>query len=263
MSPALPMDQRPTESVPGHWLLARLGKRVLRPGGLELTTALLDAAQLQGKKVAEFAPGIGKTAKLILQRHPASYIGIDEDPQAVALSQEAIGDQGQIRQAQAQATGLESESLEVVVGEAMLTMQGAKGKSAIINEAYRVLEPGGRYCIHELSLRPDGIAEEIKQEISKALARSIHVNARPLTQSEWQAALEQAGFKVISVKHAGMELLDLKRNIDDEGIAGTTKILFNLLRMPAVRKRVMAMRKVFHQYSDSLAAIAIVAEKPA
>lgn len=24
----------PTEKMPGHWLLARMGKRVLRPGGL-------------------------------------------------------------------------------------------------------------------------------------------------------------------------------------------------------------------------------------
>lgn len=262
MSPALPMDQRPTESVPGHWLLARLGKRVLRPGGLGLTTALLDEAQLAGKKVVEFAPGIGKTAKLILQRHPASYIGIDQDPQAVALSQKAIGDQGEVRQAQAQATGLDDACVDVVVGEAMLTMQGAKGKSAIIGEAYRVLESGGRYCIHELSLRPDDIAEETKQEISKALAQSIHVNARPLTEAEWQEALEAAGFRILSVQRAGMELLDVKRNLADEGIVGTTRILFNLLRMPAARKRVSAMRKVFHHYRDSLAAVAIVAEKP-
>ena len=26
-----------TEKMPGHWVLARLGKRVLRPGGMELT----------------------------------------------------------------------------------------------------------------------------------------------------------------------------------------------------------------------------------
>ena len=32
----------PPEKMPGHWLLARLGKRVLRPGGLELTQRLLE-----------------------------------------------------------------------------------------------------------------------------------------------------------------------------------------------------------------------------
>lgn len=46
--------------------------------------------------------------------------------------------------ADAAATGLDSESADVVVGEAMLTMQGDKAKTAIIDEAFRVLRPGGR-----------------------------------------------------------------------------------------------------------------------
>ena len=37
----LPLAERSDADLPGHWLLARLGKRVLRPGGLELTTRLL------------------------------------------------------------------------------------------------------------------------------------------------------------------------------------------------------------------------------
>ncbi|PRC44304.1 SAM-dependent methyltransferase, partial [Mycobacterium sp. ITM-2017-0098] len=40
----LPLAERSDADLPGHWLLARLGKRVLRPGGLELTTRLLAAA---------------------------------------------------------------------------------------------------------------------------------------------------------------------------------------------------------------------------
>jgi hypothetical protein len=33
----LPGSELDVSRIPGHWLLARLGKRVLRPGGLELT----------------------------------------------------------------------------------------------------------------------------------------------------------------------------------------------------------------------------------
>ena len=36
-----PDREPPTEKMPGHWLLARMGKRVLRPGGIELTSQLL------------------------------------------------------------------------------------------------------------------------------------------------------------------------------------------------------------------------------
>jgi hypothetical protein len=30
--------------MPGHWLLARLGKQVLRPGGIELTQRVLETS---------------------------------------------------------------------------------------------------------------------------------------------------------------------------------------------------------------------------
>jgi hypothetical protein len=36
--------------MPGHWLLARLGKRVLRPGGLELTRSMLRSMLIQKRK---------------------------------------------------------------------------------------------------------------------------------------------------------------------------------------------------------------------
>ena len=59
---ALPISQRPASNAPGHWVLARVGKRVLRPGGLELTLQMLSNARLTGARVVEFAPGLGRTA---------------------------------------------------------------------------------------------------------------------------------------------------------------------------------------------------------
>ena len=57
---ALPISQRPASNAPGHWVLARVGKRVLRPGGLELTLQMLSNARLTGARVVEFAPGLGR-----------------------------------------------------------------------------------------------------------------------------------------------------------------------------------------------------------
>ena len=52
--------------LPGHWLLAKMGKRVLRPGGLQLTNQLLTALDIQPTdEVVEFAPGLGVTARLV------------------------------------------------------------------------------------------------------------------------------------------------------------------------------------------------------
>ena len=70
----LPYAQRRAEDAPGHWLLARLGKRVLRPGGLELTRKLLKNANLTDADVVELAPGLGRTATELLSFQPASYV---------------------------------------------------------------------------------------------------------------------------------------------------------------------------------------------
>src|SRR6476660_1684537 len=52
---------------PGHWLLARLGKRVLRPGGRQLTNRMIEALNIgPSDAVVEFAPGLGETARLTL-----------------------------------------------------------------------------------------------------------------------------------------------------------------------------------------------------
>lgn len=62
-------ESAPVAKMPGHWLLARAGKRVLRPGGRALTLRLLTGLRMSDKdSVVEFAPGKGATAARILVR---------------------------------------------------------------------------------------------------------------------------------------------------------------------------------------------------
>ncbi len=261
MSVSIPLPQRPIEDLPGHWLLARLGKRVLRPGGSELTSSLLAAARIPGSDVVELAPGLGRTAGEILASDPRSYTGVDEDPDAVVSTRAKVGGRGTVVEAPAAETGLDAESADLVVGEAMLTMQSPRGKDAIVAEAHRVLRQGGRYAVHELALEPDTLDDEQKTEIRKALARSIKVNARPLTTKEWAGLFESHGFRVESVEHADMALLEAKRNLEDEGLRGVLTITWNLLRNKSARTRVLDMRSVFRRYRRSMSAIALVAVK--
>jgi SAM-dependent methyltransferase len=259
----LPLAARSWADLPGHWLLARLGKRVLRPGGLELTTRLLAAAGIGGADVVELGPGLGRTAKDIGAYKPASYIGVDDSGAASAMVQQVVdATGGRAVVADAAATGLDSDSADVVVGEAMLTMQGDKAKKAIIDEALRLLRPGGRYAIHELGLKPDTLAQDTKDAIRRDLARAIKVNARPLTVQEWTTLLTESGFQVETVEQAPMALLRPKRVLADEGPLGALRIVANVLTHPAARKRVLDMRRTFTRYRDALTAVAIVAVVP-
>ncbi|RDI55302.1 class I SAM-dependent methyltransferase [Nocardia mexicana] len=262
MTTPLPFEERDSAHMPGHWLLARLGKRILRPGGKEMTERMLDDAHLNGADVVELAPGLGKTAVSILRRNPASYRGVEADDNAAALTAGAIGDSGSVVRGDAAATGLASGSADAVVGEAMLTMQTDAHKAEIIAEAFRMLRPGGRYAIHELALQPDELDDGIKTEIRRELARSIKVNARPLTRSEWTDLLAAGGFTVDTVAFAPMALLQPRRMLADEGILGTARIVRNILRDSAARRRVLAMRATFNTHRRRLAAIEIIARKP-
>ena len=259
----MPGDELKAEKMPGHWLLARLGKRVLRPGGRQLTHRMIEALNIgPSDAVIEFAPGLGETARLALGRKPASYTAVERDKDAAAMVQKILrGPEQRCVVGLAEETGLPDASATVVYGEAMLSMQTPQQKSRIVREAHRLLKPGGRYGIHELCLIPDDLNESSKMEIQNELATVIHHGTRPLTSAEWQGLLEAEGFSVQTQAQAPMHLLEPWRIIQDEGMFGALRFAFNLLCNREARRRVLAMRRVFRKYRDNLAAVVFVGQK--
>jgi SAM-dependent methyltransferase len=259
----IPGEDLKAEKMPGHWLLARLGKRVLRPGGRQLTCQMIEALNIcRSDAVIEFAPGLGDTARLTLQRNPASYTALERDKDAAALVQKLLQGPGQrCVLGLAENSGLPDAAATVVYGEAMLSMQTPQQKSRIVREAHRLLKPGGRYGIHELCLIPNDLAESTKQEIQNDLSTVIHHGTRPLTIAEWQGLLEAEGFSVQTQAQAPMHLLEPWRMIQDEGVFGALRFAFNLLCNREARRRVLAMRRVFSKHRGHLAAIMLVGQK--
>ena len=194
----LPFADRPVERAPGHWVLARAGKKVLRPGGLALSTWALKRAGIPGAHVVEFAPGLGVTAGAIIGVGPASYVGVERDPDACARVNAIASGVGRCVNADAAETGLADQSADVVVGEAMLSMQGEKTKRAIVGEAARILRPGGRYVIHELAMTviseagmPVYDAEEVRRRWLSLLDDTAATGRTPpALLGRWEQALE-------------------------------------------------------------------------
>ena len=252
-----------TEKMPGHWVLARLGKRVLRPGGMELTRRMLKMINVQrGDDVVEFAPGMGITARLTIESSPASYTAIERDEAAAKIVSAYLqGERQQCVVGSASDTGLPDECATVVYGEAMLTMQTEEMKRQIVREAYRLLKSGGRYGIHEMCLMADSLDEAKKKETERALTGVVHHGVRPLSVSEWSLLLQSEGFSVQSVDTAPMSLLEPGRLIRDEGLAGALRFAWNLMRDSEARQRVLEMRSVFRRQRHLLGAVAILARK--
>lgn len=257
------MDKMDLSQAQGHWVLAKMGKKVLRPGGKELTIKMINALNITDKSdVVEFAPGLGYTASQVLQNNPKSYTAIEKDEKAAKdLNYLMNQDNRRIVNGDATTTNLSDNCADVVYGEAMLSMQADHRKLEIVKEAYRILRKGGVYGIHELGLQPNDLPEDKKAKIQKDLAKTIRVNARPLTFDEWSSVLIEAGFTIKKIETNEMNLLETKRIIDDEGFFRTLKIGFRILTNHKAFKRVMHMKKTFRKYQQNLNAVSIVAVK--
>ncbi|MFZ0664084.1 MAG: class I SAM-dependent methyltransferase [Acidobacteriaceae bacterium] len=260
-STELPGEGQTPSKMQGHWVLARAGKRVLRPGGIELTRKMLEALEIgRGDDVVEFAPGMGATARIVLQRHPQSYCAVERDASAAGLMKKKFAGV-RIVQQPAEDSHLPDACASVVYSEALLSMQTPQQKSRIIAEACRLLSEGGRYGIQELCLLPDHVSEDVRREIQAALSKEIHVGVQILCCSEWIRLFEENGLKVKWSGDAPMHLLEPRRLLQDEGIAGSLRIAFNVATNPSLGSRILAMRRLFHKYGNHLGAISLVGER--
>ncbi|MCC7415587.1 MAG: class I SAM-dependent methyltransferase [Acidobacteria bacterium] len=253
--------------MPAHWLMARLGKRILRPGGRETTAWLLERVQPGADDdVVELAPGLGITACELLARRPASYTGIERDPGAVRFTERQLLRAGaadaRILRADAERIPLPDGSASLVFGEAMLSMQPEAKKAAIFAEVCRLLRPGGRYAVHELAVIPEDLDPKRLEDIQHDLGRAIHVGVRIGTPAQWKKLLEQAGLRLEAVTTTPMRLLEWDRLVDDEGIWGTLRFACNVLRTPGALARLWEVRRTFRRHAGHLCAVALVAGKP-
>lgn len=260
--PVLGGGQR-AEKIQGHWLLARAGKRVLRPGGLELTRQMVDALAIGPlDHVVEFAPGLGVTARMVLRRKPCTYCGVEREPAAVELLRKRLGSSGaNIVLASAERSGLPDSTATVLYGEALLTMQTQEQKDRIIGEACRLLVYGGRYAIHEICLLPDEVTDPVRREIQAAMAKEIHVGVQLLTRREWIEMFEQHGLAITWSCQSPMHLLEPRRVLRDEGFARALRFAWRVARTPVLRHRVLAMKRLFRRYEEHLGSISLVGRR--
>jgi hypothetical protein len=249
--------------MPAHWLLARLGKKVMRPGGSTLSDVLLSGLAIgPADDVVDLAPALGDTVRRVEAAKPASFRGVERGQAEAARAQQLGVGRYECVVAEPEATGLPEKSASVVYGEACLSLETDDTKRRILAEAARLLRAGGRLGLHELLLTPDDIAADDKSRIEKDLTRTVRIRARALTQAEWTAMLEEAGFVVRQVQSAPMLLLAPKSLIRDEGWAGTLRLLGRTVRQPVVLRRVIDLWKTMHRERRHLGAVVIIAARP-
>lgn len=247
--------------MPAHWMLGRLGKKVMRPGGLTPSLHMIEALHIGADDdVVDMWPGLGVTTERMLRRGPRSYVAVERGPAEAARVRRVLSGPAQTCVVRpVHKTGLADGSASVVYGEALLTLEHDRRKAQIVAETARLLRSGGRYGIHELLLEPATLTEAAKDDIGRTLTKTLRVGARPLTSPEWRRLLEDGGFDIEHEETGPMTLLDVPTFIRDEGVWGSLAFTGRCLAHPSVIPPIADMWRVFRRYRDNLGAIVLTA----
>ncbi|KZM74663.1 class I SAM-dependent methyltransferase [Nocardia terpenica] len=170
------------------------------PGGARLTRRLADRLALRpGQRVLDIACGPGATAVLLAAEYGVEVEGIDLAAPILARAEaavEAAGLTGRVRfqHADSEATPFAAGVFDAVVCECALCLFPDKPRAA--SEFARVLRPGGRLGITDVTVADSGLPAELTD-----LAAHIAciADARPVTG--YLDLLAAAGLRVTTVDH--------------------------------------------------------------
>lgn len=247
-------------SEAGHKFLAKLGKKRLRPGGKRATDWLIaEGGFSKEKRILEVACNRGTTAIELAQRFGCKITAVDMDAQALEVAKKFAETAGvahliSFERANAMKLPYEDASFDIVINEAMLTMQADQAKKKCVMEYLRVLKPEGLLLTHDVLLK------EAKESIRQELSQAIHVNVGPLTQDGWEQVMIESGYRDVKVLTGEMTLMKLSGMIYDEGWLGTLKICVNACKKEN-RKQFLTMYKMFAKNKQKLGFIAMASHK--
>lgn len=152
-------------SAYSHDLVALLLGESYHPGGLALTSRLADGLDLpRGARVLDVACGRGSSALLLAREYGVTVEGVDLAAASVAAASAAAADAGlsgslRFQVADAERLPFPPGSFDAVLCECALCTFPDKPTAAA--EFARVLRPGGRLGLSDVTVGPGGLPEEL------------------------------------------------------------------------------------------------------
>ena len=198
-----------TRGVPAEALLASLG--------CGNPTAL--AALSPGESVLDLGSGGGIDVLLSAQRvgPTGKAWGLDMTDEMLALARENQRKSGltnvEFLRGEIENIPLPSETVDVVISNCVINLSADKPR--VIREAYRVLNPGGRFAVSDVVLRG-----ELPEPVLKSIGLWTGCVSGALHEDEYRRLLTEAGFTDISIESTrvyGAE--DVKALLDSAGLA--------------------------------------------
>lgn len=189
-------------------LVAMVLGESFHPGGRTLTRRLAGVTRLcAGQRVLDVASGPGTTAVLLAQEFGVTVDGIDlgaaSVQRAVAAAETVgLGDRVRFRTGDAERLPFEDATFDAVICECAFCTFPDKQTAAA--ELSRVLRPGGRAGLSDVTLSPGGLPPELT-----GLAGWVAclADARPL--EDYAALLADAGLEAITLERHDHALITM------------------------------------------------------
>jgi len=181
-------------------LLSLLLGSSYHPGGTRLTRRLLDAIGLQpGERLVDVACGVGATSLLAAQEYGGVVDGVDLSEANVKLASGAavatdLSDRATFHLGDAEALPLADGGWDAVICECALCT--FPDKPTAVRKMARVLRPGGRLGISDITAHRDRLPDELA---GTAAWVACIADARPA--EEFRDILTAAGLRVTTIEH--------------------------------------------------------------
>ncbi len=175
-----------------------------RPGGLPLTQEILAAASIgPGDKLLDVACAGADTASAVSELG-ASYFGVD-----LSLKSLSSGPEGRLAAAEAERLPFADARFDAVMVQcAFCTFAN---KPAVAQEMVRVLKPGGRLIIADVTLDCDDLPPELDSIFAAA---ACIADAQPM--ASYVSVVEQAGLRVSNTTDRADVTTKFLRSIDQK-----------------------------------------------
>lgn len=253
----------PAPAAPNTYeFLARLGKRVVNPGGVRGRDLLLAALNPRpGSRVLEIGCGTGHTAVHLARRWRCQVHAVDIAPEMVEATRraaQAAGVAARIYAGVADVTQLPFADghYDYVLCQAVLMFVD---KARALAEILRVLKPGGRFGGIEFSWHRTPSAA-LRQETDRECGCEVLEFHAP---AEWRRWLQQAGFEAAQAAEQPFTLLSPAGFLRDEGLANSLRLLARLAVDRAARRRLREIWGHFARHRQYFSYVVLTGRRPA
>lgn len=208
-------------------------------GGYRATRRLAEMCGVRpGHLVLDIGCGTGFSACFLAKECGASVVAADLRPDVLAwarnrIAKEGVGDKVVALLADAQNLPFKANTFDVVLSESVLVFTD-QTRSA--SEVLRVLKPGGVFGDNEVTW-----LQRPPDELSGLFSRStLGVDVRFLTEAEWRAVYQKAGFAEISSSIGRLSVWDqLLSHLRVDGVRRYLQAFVESFLDPAIRAEIL------------------------